>query len=85
MRWHGTLHQNTEPHPTLGELLGVAHRTRFANDGNFHLTRIGHFVLDTRCDVVRKIFDFFVVNLVGTDDYAQLSTGLDSVSFTTPG
>ena len=85
MGWLGTLHQNTEPLPVSGRLLGVAHRTRFANDGNFHLTRIGHFVLDTSCDVVRKIFDFFVVNLVGTDNHTQLSTGLDGVSFTTPG
>ena len=37
--------------------------------------------MDTSCDVVRKIFDFFVVNLVGTDNHTQLSTGLDGVSF----
>ena len=57
-------------------LFSVAYSPRFAYYGNFHLSGIGHFILNFLGDVKRKEFGFFVVEFVGANDDAEFATGL---------
>ena len=60
-------------------LLCVAHRTCLTDNGNFHLTRISHFVLNLLGDFTGKVLRLFVVNLVCTDNDTQLTACLDGL------
>ena len=60
-------------------LAGVAYGACLADYRNLHLTGIGHFVLNLLGDVGWENLDALVVNLVGTDDDAELTTGLDGI------
>ena len=60
-------------------LLGIAYRTRFTDNGNLHLSRIGHFILYLFGYFTGKVFCSLIVNLVRTDDYAQFTSCLDGV------
>ena len=44
-------------------LLGVAHRACLADNGDFHLSRIGHRILYLLCNIVREFFDSRIVYL----------------------
>ena len=60
-------------------LFGEADGTCLADDRNLDLTGIGHLVLNAACDFRRQFFGLGVVNLIGTDNDAELSAGLDGV------
>ena len=60
-------------------LFGEAYGTSFADNGDFHLSGICHFVLYALCDFIRQAFGFGIVDFIGTNDYTQLAAGLDGI------
>ena len=62
------------------ELLGVADGTGFANNGDLHLTGIGHLVLYASGYVGTEGFNLSVVNLIGTHNDTQFTACLNGIS-----
>ena len=60
-------------------LLGVCYAAGLADDGDLHLTRIGHLVLNLGGDLVREFGALLVVHLVGSHDNAKLTSSLDGI------
>ena len=61
------------------ELFCEADGAGLADDGDFHLTGVGHLVLDALCYLSRELFGLGVVNLVGADYHAQFAACLDGI------
>ena len=57
-----------------------AYGTCLTDNGNLHLSRIGHFILDALGNLIREAFGLGIVNLVGTDNDTQFAAGLYCVS-----
>ena len=57
----------------------VAYGACFTDNRNLYLTRIGHLILYLLGDFGLECLGGFVVNLVGTDDNAEFTAGLDGV------
>lgn len=60
-------------------LLGVCYAAGLADDGDLHLTRIGHFVLNLGGNLVRELGALLVVHLVGSHDDAKFTSCLDGI------
>ena len=60
-------------------LSSIIHSACLADDGDFHLTGIGHFILNLLGYLARKELGLLVVDLVGTNDNTKLATGLYSI------
>ena len=61
------------------DLFREAYRACFADNGNFHLARISHLILDALGYFCREFFGFCIVDLIGTYNHAQLTAGLDCI------
>ena len=60
-------------------LLGVAHGAGLTDDGDLHLTWVGHLVLDALSDLGRECGDRVVVGILCPYDDTELTSGLDSI------
>ena len=62
----GTLLDGSIPSPFIYYefLLGIGDRSSLTNNGNLHLTRIGHLVLNLGGNFTTECFRFVVVHLV---------------------
>lgn len=65
--------------PLRVDLSCVVHRACFADDGDFDLTRIGHFILNFLGEVEGDLVGLLVGNLFGADDDAEFAAGLNGV------
>ena len=61
-------------------LLGERHSASLADDGDLHLSWVGHLILNLLGDVGAECINFLVRNLVGTYDDTQLAASLDGIS-----
>ena len=61
-------------------LLSVAYRTSLTDHRDLNLSRISHLILNLLSDLSGQVLGVLIVNLISANDYAQLSTRLDSVS-----
>lgn len=60
-------------------LFGEADSSGLADNGDLHLTRIGHLVLNSFGYFSRQFLCLGIVDLIGSDNDAQLAAGLNSV------
>src|SRR5690625_642938 len=67
--------------PRPVRLACVLHGPRFPDDGDLHLPRVLHVLLDAVGYVARQENGAGVVHLLGLDDDAYLTAGLDGVAF----
>ena len=66
-------------------LFCITYGSGFTYYSDFNLTRISHFILYLLSYIVRESFNSFIIYLVGADNYAQFTAGLDSISFDNAG
>ena len=64
----------------LQPLTSIAYSTCLTNNCNLNLTRISHLVLNFLCYISRQSLRSLIINLIGTNNYAELTTCLNCIS-----